>query len=123
MIFNSVNALLFWIVLFLPPATVSIVYLFSLPTDVILTDRLAVSAHGFVISILCYSTLIIGTVNPRQEFLAAFTGVCWLPIVLILYSFWKFQGNKYIHLLQVVNIAYWFLLIIFGGMAITGVWV
>ena len=123
MTFTHATAMFFWSALALPPVIASVAYFRTSPSTEPLAQRLAVSAHGIAISVLCLSALLIGGFgHSQQEFGVFFRSFCWVPVFLIAYSFWRFRGKKSIHLLQVVNLIWLFFAVVLGGMAVTGVW-
>ena len=123
MTFTHTTAMFFWSALALPPVIASVAYFRTSPSTEPLAQRLAVSAHGIAISVLCLSALLIGGFgHSQQEFGVFFRSFCWVPVFLIAYSFWRFRGKKSIHLLQVINLIWLFFAVVLGGMAVTGVW-
>ncbi len=117
------SAMFFWFSASLLPLLTSVAYFRSSPTGEPVAQRLAVSAHGVAISALCIGAVAIGAFgSPRQEYGNLFGLLCWVPVALIGYSFWRFRGNKQVHLLQAINLLWLLAAVFLGGMAVSGVW-
>ncbi len=104
------------------PLWTSWVYFRESPPDAPLA-RIAVSLHGAYIAVLHLAAVAIGAFRwERPEYGGPFLLLSLAAITLIAYSLFAFQGEKYIHLLQFVNV-FWVLLLLFiGGMIVTGQW-
>ena len=121
--FTFKTAMLFWLVVASVPLITSLVYFRASPSSQSLAHRIAVSLHGATISVLCIVAVLIGMVgSPRQELGETFRFLLFVPILLVIYSVWRFQGKRAIHLLQSINLFWLALAFFFGGMAVTGVW-
>ena len=117
------SAMLFWILVALAPLMTSFVYFQASPATESLTQRIGVSLHGATLSIILIGVVLVGMVGTPDPVLGkTFCILLLVPILLIIYSFWRFQGNKAVHLLQVWNLLWLFFTFFFGGMAVTGVW-
>jgi hypothetical protein len=116
-------AMLLWLAVASVPLITSLVYFRASPSSQSLANRIAVSLHGVTISALCIVAILIGMVgSPRQELGETFRFLLFVPIPVIIYSFWRFQGKRAIHFLQGINLLWLALAFFFGSMAVTGVW-
>ena len=121
--FTFKSAMLFWLLASSVPLATSFVYFRASSSSSSLAQRIAVSLHGAAVSALCVAAVLVGMVGtPRPAFGEPFRLLLFVPIALSVYSLWRFQGNKAIHLLQGVNLLWLALAFFFGGMAVTGVW-
>lgn len=121
--FTFKTAMLFWVVIALAPLIISFVYFHASPDTESFTRRIGVSLHGATISIILIGAVMVGMVGtPHPALGKTFCFLLLVPIILIIYSLWCFQGNKAIHLLQSINLLWLFFTFAFGGMAVTGVW-
>lgn len=121
--FTFKTAMLFWLVTALVPLITSIVYFRASPFTEPLIQRIAVSLHGVIVSALCVSAVLIGMLgSPRAEIGEVFRLLLVVPIALVAYSLWRFQGKKAFHALQGINLLWLAFAFFFGGMAVTGVW-
>ncbi|WP_205231581.1 hypothetical protein, partial [Azospira oryzae] len=121
--FTFKTAMLFWLVAASVPLLTSLVYFRASPSTESLIQRIAVSLHGVAISALCVGAVLVGMLGaPRPELGDIFRFLLFVPITLVIYSFWRFQGKRSIHLLQGINLLWLALAFFFGGMAVTGVW-
>ena len=121
--YTHTTAMLFWSMLSLPSLIVSGAYFFASPKTESLLQKLSVSAHGVLISALYLSALLVGGFgHPRQEYGSTFVALLWLPAIFIAYSFWRFNGKKSTHLLQIINLIFLLFTAAFSGMPVTGVW-
>ncbi|PKO36256.1 MAG: hypothetical protein CVU33_19340 [Betaproteobacteria bacterium HGW-Betaproteobacteria-6] len=117
------SAMTIWTLLAWLPLVSSIVYFRSSPSSESVLQRMAVSAHGAVIALLCSVALLVAIFgSPRQEYGEIYRLLLWVPLFLVAYSFFRFRGKKEIHFLQLLNILWLIFAFLFGGMAITGVW-
>ena len=115
--------MLFWLVAASVPLLTSLVYFWASPSTESLIQRIAVSLHGVAISALCVGAVLVGMLGaPRPELGDIFRFLLFVPITLVIYSFWRFQGKRSIHLLQGINLLWLALAFFLGGMAVTGVW-
>ena len=121
--FTFKTAMLFWLVVASVPLVTSLVYFRASPSSQSLANRIAVSLHGVTISALCIVAILVGMLGtPRPAFAEPFHLMLLVPVILTLYSFWRFRGNKAIHLLQSINMLWLAFAFFFGSMAVTGVW-
>ena len=121
--FNFNTAMLFWLVVGLPPLITSFVYFQASSATESITQRIGVSLHGATLSIIFIGAVLVGMLGtPDPAFGKTFCFLLLVPIVLIIYSFWGFQGNKVVHFLQVYNLFWLFFTFFFGGMMVTGQW-
>jgi len=119
--FSFKAAMLFWFSVSLVPIYTSIVYFLSSPRSESFAKRLAVSAHGIVISVLFIVAVIAAAFGfPQKVYRELFDLLCWMPIILIGYSFSCFEGGKEIHLLQAINILWLLAAAIFARVAVIG---
>ncbi len=122
--FTFKTAMVFWLVAPSVPLVTSLVYFLASPATESLAQRIAVSLHGAAVSALCFGAIFVGMFgSPRPEFGETFLHLLAVPVALIAYSFWRFHGNKAVHLLQSINLLWLAFAFLFGGMAVTGVWV
>lgn len=120
---NNSGAMLFWVALALVPLGVSVAYLGAAPRDRSLVQRLITSAHGAALSVLWLGALLVGVLGtPLQSNWEVLGSVCLLPLALIVHSLWQYGGSKWVHALQLVNVVWLLALLVFGRMAVTGVW-
>lgn len=88
-----------------------------------MVERLAVSAHGCIISLLYLSAMAIWLLGgSRGGFVKPFLMALIVPVVFIVASFKWFRGNAAIHWLQLINLGGLLWAFFVGGMAITGEW-
>ena len=121
--FTFKTAMLFWLVAASVPLITSFVYFRASPATEALAQRIAVSLHGAAVSVLCVGAVLIGMLgSPRPELGETFRFLLLVPIALVIYSLWCFRGKRAIHLLQGINLLWLALAFVFGGMAVTGVW-
>lgn len=117
------SAMLFWLLASAVPLLTSLVYFRASPSTEPLAQRIAVSLHGVAVSALCIAAVLVGMLGtPSPAFAEPFRLLLFVPVVLALYSLWRFQGNRAIHLLQSINLIWLALAFYFGVMAVTGVW-
>jgi hypothetical protein len=117
------TAMLFWLVAASVPLLTSLAYFRASPLTESFSQRIAVSLHGAAISALCIGAVLVGMAGaPRAEFGEIFRSLLLVPIFLVIYSLWRFQGRRAIHLLQGINLLWLAFAFFFGGMAVTGVW-
>ena len=121
--FTLMTVKLFWLLVALPPLITSFVYFQASPATESLAQRIGVSLHGATISIILIGAVLVGMVGaPDPAFGEKFCFILLVPIILIIYSFWRFLGNKAVHFLQVINLLWLFFTFFVGGMAVTGNW-
>ena len=109
--FTFNTAMLFWLVLCLPPLITSFVYFQASSATESIAQRIGVSLHGATLSIILIGAVLVGMLGtPDPAFGKTFCFLLLVPIILIIYSFWRFQGNKVVHFLQVFNLLWLFLL-------------
>ena len=121
--FTFKTAMLFWLVAASVPLITSVAYFLASPATEALAQRIAVSLHGAAVSVLCVGAVLIGMLgSPRPELGETFHFLLLVPIALVIYSLWRFRSKRAIHLLQGINVLWLALAFIFGGMAVTGVW-
>lgn len=60
--------------------------------------------------------------HPQAHYGFVYKTVLLVPVALIGYSLFYFRGNKWAHTLQAVNLVWLFCALIFGQMAVTGIW-
>jgi len=53
----------------------------------------------------------------------ALLGIFACGLIAVLYSFWKFEGNKYVHLLSIPILIVAFLVLFISGMTLTKDWI
>ena len=117
------TAMAFWLVAASVPLITTFVYFKASPSTESLVQRIAVSAHGAAVSVLCVGAVLVGMLGaPRPELGEIFRVLLLVPIALVIYSLWRFQGRRAIHLLQGINLLWLALAFFLGGMAVTGVW-
>jgi hypothetical protein len=105
------------------PLVSSFVYFRASPSTSSFAQRLAVSMHGAAVSALCMAAILVGMLGtPRPAFSEPFRFLLLVPVALSVYSLWYFQGNKRLHLLQIVNLLWLGLAFFLGSMAVTGLW-
>ena len=103
--FTFKSALLFWLLASSVPLLTSLAYFRASPVTDSLAQRISVSLHGVTVSALCIAAVLVGMVGtPRPSLAEPFHLLLLVPVVLALYSFWRFRGNKAIHLLQSINL-------------------
>ncbi|MEN6584708.1 MAG: hypothetical protein ABFE02_01475 [Sulfuricella sp.] len=121
--FTFKTAMLFWFVAASVPLITSLVYFRASPSTEPLAHRIAVSLHGAFISVLCIGAVLVGMVgSPRPELGETFRLLLFVPIALVVYSFWRFRGKRVVHLLQGINLLWLAFAFFLGGMAVSGVW-
>ena len=112
----------FWLAPLLA-AAISAVYFRASPTDQPLLQRLVASGHGAAIAILYGGALAFSAFGiSKQSYGLPFMGLLLVPVFLAGLSFALFRGRKYIHLLQILNLACLAWTLFIGGMAVTGEW-
>ncbi len=123
---NVISAVFAYLQFWLAPLltlVVSGVYFRASSPNHSLGKKLAVSAHGVVITVLYVGAMVIwwsGGSNPIYE--RPFLLLLSIPAVLIVYSLFAFRGRLSVHLLQVINIAALAWTYFIGIMAVTGNW-
>ena len=90
-----------WILVFSPLA-VSLAYYKSSPTTQPVLLRLLASAHGLAVTFV-WALMLYWLQYPGPG-LTAFRCALLLPVVLIIASFFIFQGPRSVHFLQGVNL-------------------
>lgn len=114
---------MFWLLASLVPLITSLAYFRASPVTESVLQRIAVSLHGVAVSALCVAAVLVGMVGaPSRSLAEIFHLLMLVPVVLALYSFWRFRGHIAIHLLQSINLLWLALGLLFGSMAISGVW-
>ena len=115
---------LFAIVLALVPFGVSAAYMCAVSRDCSLVKRLATSAHGAALSVLWLAAILVDMLGKHHRLNWDFFGpACLLPLVLIAYSLWQYDGRRWVHAMQFINIVWLLGFLVFGGMLVNGVWV
>ena len=123
LLINYSAAMLLWVVVASLPLGVTAAYMSATSRDLSVVQRLAVSAHGVALSALGFAALLVSTEGtPQQSTWDIFGPACSLPLVLISYSLLKFAGRRWVHALQLVNVAWLLAFLVFGRMAVTGAW-
>lgn len=121
--FTFKSAMLFWLLASSVPLLTSLAYFRASPVTESLVQRISVSLHGAAVSALCIAAVLVGMVGtPSPAFAEPFHLLLFVPVVLVLYSFWRFRGNRATHLVQSINLLWLALAFVFGSMAVTGVW-
>lgn len=121
--FTFKTAMVFWLVAASVPLVTSLVYFRASPLTESLTQRIAVSLHGVVVSILCVGAVLVGMIgSPRQELGEIFRFLLAVPLALVVYSLWHFHGKRAIHPIQGIKLLWLTFAFSLGGMAVTGVW-
>ncbi len=88
-----------------------------------IAKRLLVSAHGIAIALLYIVAMIVFWTNGANvRFRDPFFVSLLVPVLLIGACLALYQGNRAVHLLQLVNLACLAWTFFVGGMAITGLW-
>lgn len=109
--------------IFLMPM-VSYAYFLTSPETEPLKERLLVSAHGAVAALILIVAIVIGFSGEHsRSFGLPYKLAFSLPTASIIYSFFRFRGNKAIHLLQLINVPALLISLLMGSMAITGTWI
>ena len=122
--FTFERAVAFWAVLAALPLMTSVVYFRASPAITPLVQRIGASAHGLFIAFLHLGALYIAAAQRHgDQYGMPFLVMCMVAAGLVAYSFWAFRGNRQIHWLQAINIAWLLGLLFIGGMAVTGRWV
>ncbi|BCB25722.1 hypothetical protein SKTS_06080 [Sulfurimicrobium lacus] len=117
------TAVMLWLVAASVPLVISLVYFRASPATESLAQRIAVSLHGATVSVLCIGAVLVGMIgSPRPELGEMFRLLLVVPVALIAYSLWRFQGKRAIHLFQGINLLWLAFAFFLGGMAVTGVW-
>ena len=115
--------MLFWVAIALLPTLVSLIY-YGVSKNDSSFYRISVSAHGFVTSALCIAAIIVwGFGQPSPEYARPFSFSLFFPCFLIAFSLWRFVGNRWIHLLQAINVVWLMAALIVGSMMISGNWI
>jgi len=96
---------------------VSVAYFRSSPKSVPILQRCAVSAHGVLIGSIGISIFFIA---PHSSYAAPFTLALLIPLSFMVYSFFRYRGNRKIHYLQILNVLALLALYNFGNLLITG---
>lgn len=121
--FTFKTAMLFWLLIASVPLITSFVYFSASPSTEKLVQRIAVSLHGATIALLCVGAVLVGMIGaPRPELGEIFRFLLLVPIALVIYSLWRFRGQRTIHLLQSINLLWLAFAFFLGSMAVTGVW-
>jgi hypothetical protein len=86
-----------------------------------LVERVVTSAHGALILIVFYAAFLVSYFGfSSSGYFKAYSAFCMLPLISMLFSFFKHQGNKWLHLLHIILIPAlawaWFV----GSMYVTG---
>jgi hypothetical protein len=86
--------------------------------------RILVSAHGALGALLYVVALFVWDVSPNHRPWAAwpYALLFLLPLASIVYSFVRFRGPKWLHVIQLANLWAFPYALFIGGMAITGDW-
>lgn len=122
--FNEVTAIAFWVMLASLPLGVSVAYFCASPPTQSLSQRLATCAHGASISALWIAALLICFFGLGAESnWSVFGPVRWLPFALVIYSLWRYAGTRWMHLLQLINVAWLLAFLGFGRLVVTVAWV
>jgi hypothetical protein len=119
---DAATALFQWLWAPVAAAAVSLAY-FRSSKNVLLGERLAVSAHGLAIVLVYATSLLVAAVGlSRASLLYPFWSLFLLPLALAGFALFRFKGNGAVHLLQLVNLmsAGWAFFV--GTMAVTGDW-
>jgi hypothetical protein len=111
----------------LPPLLmigISAAYFGMQRTGAMWPTRVFVSLHGLSATILYFSAMAAWAIVPtyRPWALVPFAVMYLIPLASIVYSFFRFDGPRTLHLLQVINIGCMLLSLLIGAMAITGQW-
>ena len=92
----------FWLLISSLPLGASMAYFCLAPREQQLGLRLATSAHGAAVSALWFLAVLASFSGEASNW--KFIGsLCTIPLVLMLYAFWKYAGPKWLHWLQVLN--------------------
>ncbi|HEY2865358.1 MAG TPA: hypothetical protein VGK37_17195 [Casimicrobiaceae bacterium] len=105
--------------------TVSAIYFFADQRRPAYADRLISSAHGIVGVLLYFGALAIWWSSPNEArpFLAnPYAFLYLVPLGLIGVSLFRFRGPRFIHLLQLPNLAALAWALFVGSMAVSGDW-
>lgn len=121
--FTFERAMVFWLLASSVPLLTSFVYFRASPVAESVIQRIAVSLHGVAVTSLCVAAVLVGMVGtPNRGLVELFHLLLLVPIVLALYSFWRFKGPWAIHFLQGINLLWLAFSFLFGSMAVSGVW-
>lgn len=122
--FTFERSVAFWAVLAALPLATSIVYFRASPIVAPFAQRIGASAHGFFIALLHLGAVYIAAAQrSSDQYGMPLLAMCLIAACLVAYSLWAFRGNKRVHWLQSINIAWLLGLLTLGGMAVTGRWV
>ena len=70
-----------------------------------LVKRIFISAHGALILIIFYAAFLINYFGLSSfSYFNAYSAFCVIPLISMLFSFFKHQGNKWLHVLHIVLI-------------------
>ena len=121
--FSHTSATIFWLFMSLPPLGVSITYYRLSPAAIPFGQKLLVSAHGAFITGLCVSAVLIGMFGtPSRSCFNLFAVFCLAALSLSIFGVVRFQGRRSVHLAQIINAMWLSAAFLFGGMAVSGVW-
>ncbi len=86
--------------------------------------RVLVSMHGISAAILFFGAIATWIIVPayRPWALIPFAVMHLIPLGSIIYAFFRFDGPRKLHFLQVINVGCMLISFLAGGMAITGDW-
>jgi hypothetical protein len=86
--------------------------------------RVFVSAHGITAALIYLAALVLWefTRGYRPWAVWPFLFVHLIPLISILYAFFRFSGPKVLHFAQLANLSSMMYTIFIAGMAVTGDW-
>ena len=103
---TAVGIAVIWIAPLAAMLLVSVCYFRASRHDVSLGSRMLVSAHGAAGAVLLLCALALALLGVANSSLRTPYLVAWaLPPVLIVVALWRFSGPRWIHALQLVNLA------------------
>ncbi len=104
-------------------AAISAAYFWADRSGAPLGRRILASAHGAAAALLNVAALIIWMVGiSKRSFAAPFLWLHLVPVILILLSFFIYRGPKWMHFLQLPNVAALLWGLFIGSMAVTNEW-
>src|SRR5258706_1783070 len=113
----------FWYLARLVSLGISVIYYVMAPMDTPLSRRILVSAHGAAMSILYVGAMTVALLGAsRPTYGTPFLVFMAIPVLFAILAMRFYQGNRMIHLLQVVNVLCLAWTGFMGRMAVTGKW-
>ena len=99
--------------------TISVLYFIFNSSSTNLIERICVSIHGILGTILYTGAIYLFEIkNSNKYLLSIYHTLLLLPVLSIIYSFFKFKGKKIIHFLQILNVICLIIVWFFGSLLI-----